>query len=178
MEDLRYYRPKNHSIANSQILFEDYAFEDAQIVMVEMVEFLCLKLVETQMLCTSFSLSIRYSRDCVPPTGGSRRLPQATDSFEVLEQFFRQLYAETTWRKAPIRQICVNANDLVWLGKAEASLFSAYAVDELRDRDRQQALLDVKSKYGKNAIVRGISYREKATGRLRNKLIGGHNSGV
>ena len=178
MESLRNYQPKTHSLSNSQILFEDYAWGDAQIVMVEMVEFLCLKLVETQMLCNSFSLSIRYSKDCRPPTGGSRRLPQATDSFAVLEQFFRQLFVQTTWKNAPIRQICVSANDLVWLGDAEQTLFSAYPVDELRDRDRQQALLDVKAKYGKNALLRGFSYREKATGRLRNKLIGGHNSGV
>lgn len=175
--DLQHYRPQSHSIANSQILFEDYAAADALIVMLEMVEFLCLKLVETQMLCNSFSLSIRYSKDCLPPTGGSRRLPQATDSFAVLEQFFRQLFWQTTVQNAPIRQVCVSANDLVWLGRVEQNLFSAYAVDELRDRDMQQALLDVKGKYGKNAILRGLSYRAKATGRLRNKLIGGHNSG-
>ena len=41
-----------------------------------------------------------------------------------------------------------------------------------------QALLDVKAKYGKNALLRGISYREKATGRIRNLLIGGHKGGV
>ncbi|MGM9569711.1 MAG: DNA repair protein [Phascolarctobacterium sp.] len=175
--DLQHYQPKNHSIANSQILFEDYAAADALIVMLEMVEFLCLKLVETQMLCSSFSLSIRYSKDCLPPTGGSRRLPQATDSFAVLEQFFQELFWQTTAPHAPIRQVCVSANDLVWLGRVEQNLFSAYAVDELRDRDIQQALLDVKEKYGKNAILRGLSYRQKATGRLRNKLIGGHNSG-
>ena len=178
MEDLRHYRPKSHSISNSQILFEDYAFSDALVVMVEMVEFVCLKLVETQHLCQAFSLSIRYSKDCRLPTGGSRRLPQATDSFEVLEQFFRQLFCETTFRNAPIRQICISANDLLWLGNAEQTLFSAYTVDEQRDRDRQQALLDVKAKYGKNALLRGISYREKATGRIRNLLIGGHKGGV
>lgn len=178
MEDLHHYHAKSHSIANSQILFEDYAFEDALIVMVEMVEFLCLKLVETQMLCSSFSLSIRYSKDCRMPTGGSRRLPQPTDSFEVLEQFFRQLFWQSTYKNAPIRQICVSANDLLWLGNAEQNLFSAYAVDEQRDRDRQQVLLDVKAKYGKNALLRGISYRKKATGRIRNLLIGGHKGGV
>ena len=177
LAELRHYQPKSHSIANSQILFEDYAAADALVVMLEMVEFLCLKLVETQMLCNSFSLSIRYSKDCLPPTGGSQRLPQATDSFEVLGQLFRELFWRTTAKDAPIRQICVSANDLIWLGRIEQKLFSAYAVDELRDRDIQQALLDVKGKYGKNAILRGISYYQKATGKLRNKLIGGHNSG-
>ena len=177
MEDLRHYRAKSRSISNSQILFEDYAFEDAIIVLAEMVEFLCLKLVESQMLCNSFSLSIRYSKNCQLPTGGSRHLPQATDSFEVLEEYFRELYWETTWRNAPIRQICVSANDLLWLGRMEQNLFTAYAVDEQRDRDRQQVLLDVKKKYGKNALLRGISYRPKATARLRNTLIGGHKGG-
>ena len=177
MADLQHYHAKSHSISNSQILFEDYAFEDAEVVLVEMVEFLCLKLVETQMLCSSFSLNIRYSKDCQLPTGGSRHLPQSTDSFEVLEEYFRELFWETTYRNAPIRQICVSANDLQWLGRAEQQLFSAYHVDEQRDRDRQQVLLDVKKKYGKNALLRGISYRDKATGRLRNTLIGGHKGG-
>ena len=71
----------------------------------------------------------------------------------------------------------MSANDLQWLGRAEQQLFSAYQVDEQRDRDRQQVLLDVKKKYGKNALLRGISYRDKATGRLRNTLIGGHKGG-
>lgn len=41
----------------------------------------------------------------------------------------------------------------------------------------QQALLYIKGRYGKNSILRGISYREKATGKIRNTLIGGHNGG-
>ena len=41
----------------------------------------------------------------------------------------------------------------------------------------QQAMLDIKAKYGKNSILRGISYNKKATGKVRNLLIGGHNGG-
>ena len=43
MWQLKNYRAKTHSIANSQILFKDYAYEDALIVLVEMVEFLALE---------------------------------------------------------------------------------------------------------------------------------------
>ena len=175
MQQLKSYQPKTHSISNSQILFEYYAYEDALIVLVEMVEFLALKLVEKQMQCSSISMHISYSKDCYAPTGGSRRLPQPTDSFQVLEAFFVELYKEKTLRNQPIRKLAVCADNLVWLGSAEQSLFDSYAVDEEKDRDVQQALLDIKDKYGKNSILRGISYREKATGRLRNKLIGGHN---
>ena len=177
MQQFKSYRAKTHSIANSQILFEDYTYEDALIVLVEMVEFLALELVEKQLLCSSISLSVHYSKDFHQPTGVSRHLPQPTDSFQVLEEYFKELYLEAVVKDAPIRKLAVNANKLIWLGSAEQSLFSSYDVDEEKDRDMQQALLDIKGKYGKNSILRGISYREKATGKIRNTLIGGHNGG-
>lgn len=177
MKNLQSYHSKTHSISNSQILFEDYCYDDAMIVMLEMVEFLSLKLVETQTLCKSFSLFIRYSKDCRLPTGGARRLPQATDSYQILEGYFLSLFRETTFLHSPIRQIAVSANDVVSLSGAEQTLFSAYNVDEEQDRDIQQAMLDIKAKYGKNSILRGISYYNKATGKIRNQLIGGHNGG-
>lgn len=177
MRQLKSYRAKTHSIANSQILFEDYAYEEALIVVIEMVEFLALELVEKQLLCSSISLSVHYSKEYQQPTGASRHLPQPTDSFKVLEEYFKELYLDVVVKDASIRKLAVNANNLIWIGNAEQSLFSSYDVDEEKDRDMQQALLDIKEKYGKNSILRGISYREKATGKLRNTLIGGHNGG-
>ena len=40
----------------------------------------------------------------------------------------------------------------------------------------QQAMLSIKKRYGKNAILHGTSYQEGATGRDRNKQIGGHKA--
>ena len=177
MKNLQNYHSKTHSISNSQILFEDYCYNDAMIVMLEMVEFLSLKLVETQCLCKSISLFIRYSKDCRMPTGGGRKLPQATDSYQILEGYFLELFKRTTFFDSPIRQIALSANDVVGLAASELSLFNAYDVDEEQDRNLQQAMLDIKAKYGKNSILRGISYYNKATGKIRNQLIGGHNGG-
>ena len=177
MQNLKSYHSKTHSISNSQILFEDYAYDDAMVVMLEMVEFLSLKLVETQTLCKSVSLFVRYSKDCRLPTGGARKLPQATDSYQILEKFFLDLYKQSTYLNTPIRQIAVSANNVVSLTGAEQTLFSVYNIDEEQDRDIQQAMLDIKGKYGKNAILRGISYHKKSTGKIRNQLIGGHNGG-
>ena len=177
MKNLHNYHSKTHSISNSQILFEDYCYNDAMIVMLEMVEFLSLKLVETQCLCKSISLFIRYSKDCRMPTGGGRKLPQATDSYQILEGYFLELFKRTTFFDSPIRQIALSANDVVGLAASELSLFNAYDVDEEQDRNLQQAMLDIKAKYGKNSILRGISYHAKVTGKIRNQLIGGHNGG-
>ena len=43
-----------------------------------------------------------------------------------------------------------------------------------REKKMQKALLAIKKKYGKNAILKGMSYEEGATGRDRNRQIGGH----
>ena len=47
-----------------------------------------------------------------------------------------------------------------------------------REQSMQEALLNIKKKYGKNAILRGISYQDGATARERNRQIGGHASGM
>ena len=40
----------------------------------------------------------------------------------------------------------------------------------------QKAMLEIKKKYGKNAILKGISLEEGATARERNRQIGGHKA--
>ncbi len=41
----------------------------------------------------------------------------------------------------------------------------------------QQAMLGIKNKYGKNAVLKASSYEEGATMRQRNAQIGGHSAG-
>ena len=45
-----------------------------------------------------------------------------------------------------------------------------------RDRKVQKAVLEIKNKFGKNAILKGISFEEGATTRERNNQIGGHKA--
>ena len=46
--------------------------------------------------------------------------------------------------------------------------------DKDRERSIQQSLLDIKRKFGKNAVIKAMNLEEGATGRLRNSQIGGH----
>ena len=48
--------------------------------------------------------------------------------------------------------------------------------ERAREHDLQQAVLAVKRKFGKNALLRGMSLTEKATARERNEQIGGHHA--
>lgn len=45
-----------------------------------------------------------------------------------------------------------------------------------KKRKIQETILEIKNKYGKNAILKGMNLQNKATTKMRNKLIGGHNS--
>ena len=45
-----------------------------------------------------------------------------------------------------------------------------------REKRRQQAILDIRKKYGKNAILKGMNFREGATTIDRNNQIGGHKA--
>ena len=55
-------------------------------------------------------------------------------------------------------------------------LFTDYTAVE-RDRKLQRAVLDIKRRYGKNAVVRGMDLQEAGTAMERNRQIGGHRSG-
>ena len=45
-----------------------------------------------------------------------------------------------------------------------------------RERKRQEAMLAIKKKFGKNAILKGMNLEEGATARDRNEQIGGHKA--
>ena len=48
--------------------------------------------------------------------------------------------------------------------------------ERAKERRMQEALINIKHKFGKNAILKGTSYAEGATAKLRNKQIGGHKA--
>ena len=60
----------------------------------------------------------------------------------------------------------------------ECKSISFFTDTEAEDREErcQRAIIEIKNRYGKNAILRGISYEDKATARTRNNLIGGHHA--
>ena len=64
----------------------------------------------------------------------------------------------------------------------QLDLFTDYSAKEqeeqelLRERRRQQAVLSIKKKFGKNAILKGMNFEEGATARERNDKIGGHKA--
>ena len=58
--------------------------------------------------------------------------------------------------------------------RATVDLFTDVAAAD-RERRRAEAVLAVKEKFGKNALIKGTSLKEHALGRERNTMVGGHH---
>ena len=172
--DIKNYKPKSTSVSNSQILFEDYDFKKAEIVLKEMVEIKSLELVEKDLVAGSVSLYIGYSKDLAKATGGMERLPKSTNIFSELEAAFLKLYYRTTYKNVAIRRIGISFGHISNREYEQLDLFVNQEKIE-KERKLQKAICQVKNKMGKNAVLRGMNFEEGATARVRNTLIGGHN---
>ena len=176
ISDIKKYSSRGRSISQGQILFEDYNFNDARLVVKEMVDVLSLELIDKNLVTSAVSLAIRYSKDANKPTGGSRKINQRTNVYSVLVKNILDIYDETTNPYHLIRGIMISFNDVLDSRFEEYDLFS----DETKIKEEQRleaTINNLKKKYGKNSVLRGMSYSDKATARKRNLLIGGHNSG-
>lgn len=176
MEDIHSYIPKSHGVSISQILFEDYNYKDAWLVITEMIETLTLEIINSSLKTNSINLKIGYSRDIIKSTTSSRKLKTSTNSFNELKIEFRKLFDSVINKYYPIRKLAISLNDLY---KEEVIQLDFLGENENREKELklQQVMIDIKKKYGKNSILRGISLEDKSTMKERNKLVGGHYGG-
>ena len=108
-------------------------------------------------------------------SNASRKLPERTNSFKKIMGYFDELWAQTVDPKRPVKRINLGFSNLVPEEFATIDLFSDIETDE-RERDLARAVLAVKGKYGKNALVKGLSFTAGATARERNDQVGGHRA--
>ncbi len=174
--EIKAYKPKTNSITNSQVLFEDYSFIKARLVLKEMVELGSLRLIESNLVTDTIGLYIGYSKNITKATGGTRKLTNYTNIYSELLKAFLEIYDKTTNKDIPIRRIGVNFANVI---EAESVQLSLFIDQERMDEERklELAMCSIKNRMGKNAIIRGMDLEDGATTIIRNKLIGGHNSG-
>lgn len=135
----------------------------------------------------------RYGRGIPKHARGTENLAAQTSSSMMLLEAVSRLYDRIVDRKLLIRRISIFANRVVSEEEVvkrpeyeQMDLFTDYeevsrqeAEKEAaleREKNIQKALLSIKKKHGKNAILKGMSYQEGATARERNKQIGGHKA--
>ena len=197
MEHIKAYRSESHSLSSGQVLMRDYNYSDALTVAKEMADGVALDLVRQGKLASSISIWVGYAMTAemraaareeggmrawyrsIPSSGGTKRFPSPTNSREAIYRAVVELFETDVDRDTPIRRMTVNAGGVVDEGASGIQL-DLFADGERLDSEhrRQEAVAAVKARFGNNAVLKGIDLLPEATGRERNRQIGGHKSGV
>lgn len=174
--DIKAYTPKKNSFSSGQVLMRDYNPDECLTIVKEMTDSLCLDLVDKNCFTGSVSLYIGYSSKVeIEGSNGSVSFINNTNSARQIIAETEKLYKSIV-KNYPIRRINISFNNIV----NEMFLQYDFFMDpeELEKENKvQHAVLDIKKKFGKNSILRGMNFEEGATMRERNNQIGGHKSG-
>ncbi|MCI9493571.1 MAG: DNA repair protein [Lachnospiraceae bacterium] len=177
MEDIKSYQPKSNSLSTSQVLLRDYTFGEGRLLVKEMVDSLCLDLASQGLAARSITVTVGYSHEAgQEPSSGSVSMPTAANSYSMAAPYALGVYERIAQRDKPIRKLSVSCNGVAHEVYGQYHLFTDDAALE-RERRLQQAVLEIKRRYGRNALVRGMDLLEAGTTLERNRQIGGHKSG-
>ena len=136
-----------------------------------------------------------YGRQIPKPAHGSINLKRQTASSRLIIEAALTLYDRIVNPELLVRRMSVTTNHVVSEEEIreeesyeQLDLFTNYQEkDQQREQEKeelqkerkvQEALLSIKKKYGKNAVLKGMSFLDGATARERNGQIGGHRAGT
>lgn len=177
MADIKAYKSKSNSLSNSQVLARDYSFEECRLIVKEMTDALCLDMADKNVITGSMSLMIGYSNEMgLKPSIGTAAMSVTTNSYRLIIPYVMGLYERIGEKDQPIRRLSLSCNNLVSDAYEQYDLFTDQTELE-KDRKLQRAALEIKQRFGKNALVRGMDLQEAGTTIERNRQIGGHKSG-
>ena len=103
------------------------------------------------------------------------RFTSPTNSSGKIMDAVEQLYMQITDCYMGIRRIEICANRVTAEGYQQYELFTDPQIIE-KEKNLQKAVLNIKKRYGKNAIMRGANLLDCSTYRERNNQIGGHRA--
>ena len=137
----------------------------------------------------------RYGRSIPTHAHGTANLKKYTSSTRLITQAVMELFDRIVDEELLVRRINMAATHVITEAEAQTQsensfeqldLFTDYSArqnlqekenEELeKERKMQQAMLEIKKKFGKNAILKGMNLQEGATAKDRNQQIGGHKA--
>lgn len=202
IEAIKKYKPLFNSISKGQVLHCPYNYESAKLIVREMTDQLCLNLTSKNLLTNSITLYLGYDienlsfydgdivkdfygRNIPKPSHGTATLDHKTSSFKTISQEVIKLYEKIANKNLFIKRINISANFLENKGNVKpihkqydifslSDDFKEQLKSENEDNEIQNIVLDIKKRYGKNSILRGMDLEKGGTTIERNNQIGGH----
>ena len=197
MAEIKAYKPQINSISSGQVLSEPYDFKKGRLIAKEMTDALVFDMVSKRLVTDKITLTVSYDsentdkgydgpgvtdyygRQVPKPDHGSVGLNGHTSSSDFILKSVTKLYNCIVNPELTVRRLNVTAQNVIRESDAEPrqlDLFGENAPTDGRERRRQEAVLAIRSKYGKNSILRGMNFEEGSTARDRNKQVGGHKA--
>ena len=175
--DIKAYKAQSNCLSSGQVLSRPYGFEEGKLVVKEMTDLLCLDLVGKNLITKSVTLHISYdNRLNVPSAHGTAALSDETNADILIIPAVTALYDRIVNSSLTIKRINITCNNVMPEEYHQYNFFTN--AEELeKTRKIQKAVLSIKNKFGKDAILKGMNLQEGATTRERNHQIGGHRSG-
>lgn len=196
MKDIKSYRTEAHSLSNGQVLPRPYQYKEARLVFQEMIEVLCTDMFSKNLVTQGCSWWVSYdykSLEACPHydgplsidfygrihpkhSNGTVKLPTLTNNLQIVSTPLLRQFDDKTDHRLLYRRLGVCANDVREdEGIFQLNMFIDYKMLE-RDRRLQGAMLEVRRKFGANAVFKGMNLMEGATTLERNQQIGGHKA--
>ena len=129
-----------------------------------------------------------YGRQVPKHARGTANMGRHTSSTKLIMDKTLELFERIVDKKLLTRRLTITANHLLPESEVQTEPVAEQLTlfdepedigkreeEEARERRMQRAMLDIKNRFGPNAILKGTSYQEAATGIERNKSIGGHH---
>ncbi len=196
MYHIKHYKSSNHSLSNGQVLPRPYKYDEACTVFKEMIEILCCDMYKKNLVSSVFTWWISYdykSLEYFPAydgrlsidwygrlhpahsTGTVRLSAPSNVPKVVMESIMRDVVKKSDhrilFRRLGVCACNVSSDDGVY----QLDMLTDY--DALsKERQLHAALLEVRTRYGANALLKGMNLLEGATSIERNKQIGGHRA--
>lgn len=131
----------------------------------------------------------RYGRKVPKHAHGTINLDHHTSSTKIIIDTTMQLYERVINKELLTRRINVTANNVINVSDIkkkksfeQIDLFTDYTKkeqehkNEIKERNLQKAMINIKGRYGKNAIIKGMNLQEAGTTIDRNAQVGGHRA--
>ena len=180
MKDIKSFKPKASSVGSGQVLHCPYDYKKAKLIVKEMTDLLVLDLVKNNYLTKELVLDIgydienlnyykgetktdRYGRTIPKSSHGIIKLDHYTSSTKIIMEEVIKIYDQIINKTLSIRRINIVATNII-------------KKEEKEEEKLQKTLLNIKDKYGKNSILKGMNLEEGGTTIERNKQVGGHSA--
>ena len=197
MCDIKSYRSESHSLSTGQVLSRPYAYRESLLIFQEMADLLCADLLAKNLLTSSLtwwvsfdpkSLEVNtlyqgpvvrdfYGRLHPKHTNATVRMRTPTNSKSLIMERLTLSYQNKVDHTLLVRRIGIAANDTnIDNGCYQLDFFTDYDALQ-KERNIQLAMIEVRKRFGLNALVKGMNLQKGATTIERNMQIGGHKAG-